>query len=277
MTLLDESLAVKRRHRHSGRPAVGSAYALACKGAVLGHLGRFSEAYACFDEALEAIRAGHSAVESSILGWRSAVCLWHGRWNDAHECAARAESLAQRVASLYVIAMGQSVAAYGTWMLRRDAASIHIVDRATEWLEASDKRLWISMSDGWLADMAAAQGDVVRARRYAARAIRRARVQDPIGAPMACRALAMLPSTDPAEPDHYLDLAMRFEVARHSPREQAVTLLDQAKHAARGSRAADAVDMLARARASFQAMGMIWHDQQAEQCLLELGHAQFRL
>ena len=43
LALLDESLAVKQRHRRSGRPAIGSAYALACKGAVLGDIGRFND------------------------------------------------------------------------------------------------------------------------------------------------------------------------------------------------------------------------------------------
>ena len=278
LTLLDESLAVKRRHRRSGRPAVGSAYALACRGAVLGDLGRFAEAYECFDEALDAISAGHSAVESSILGWRSAVCLWHGRWKDAYECATRAQSLAQRVASLYMIAMGQSVAAYATWMLNSSASSIDVIARATAWLEASDKRLSISMNYGWLADIAASMGEIRMARLNAARAVCRARGHDPLGAPMSYRALACLPSPRAGgSAERYLDLAMRASVARRSPREQAVTLLHQARQASRSGRPIHAYRLLEQARPPFQSMGMAWHDAEAERCLIELGQAHSQL
>jgi class 3 adenylate cyclase/tetratricopeptide (TPR) repeat protein len=276
--LLDESLAVKRRHRRSGRPAVGSAYALACKGAVLGDLGRFVESYECFDEALEAISSGHTAVESSIVGWRSAVCLWHGRWRDALECATRAQSLAQRVGSLYVLAMGQSVSAYATWMLDGSAASIDVIARATSWLEASDKRLSVSMNYGWLADMAATMTDVSKARFYAARAIGRARMQDPLGESMSYRALARLPSHRTSQsPEVYLDRAMRAAIARRSTREQAMTLLSQARHASRSGRRPDAYRLLEHARSSFQTMGMEWHEAEAGRCLSELAQEHSRI
>jgi class 3 adenylate cyclase/tetratricopeptide (TPR) repeat protein len=273
--LLDESLGVKRRHRRSGRPAVGSAYALACKGAVLGDLGRFVEAYECFDEALEAIRAGHTAVECTVVGWRSAVCLWHGRWVEAHECAARARSLAQRVGSLYVLAMGQSVAAYAAWMLDQRAESIDVIARATSWLEQRDKRLTISMSYGWMADIAAAMSDRSRARVNAARAIRRARAHDTFGESMGYRALADLPSLPGGRsPEAYLDLAMR--AARRSPREQAVTRLHQARRAMRSGLRPDAARLLEYARSSFRAMDMQWHDAEAERCMTELGETHFQ-
>jgi class 3 adenylate cyclase/tetratricopeptide (TPR) repeat protein len=272
--LLDEALAVKRRHRRSARPAVGSAYALACKGAVLGDLGRFAEAYECFDEALEAIRAGHSAVESSVVGWRSAVYLWHGRWQEAQESATRAQSLAQRVGSLYVLAMGQSVAAYATWMSERTPSSVDVIARATSWLEARDKRLSISMSYGWLADVTAAMADAGKVRVYAARAIHRARVRDTIGEAMSYRALASLPWRGRGRrPEEYLTLAMRSALARRSPREQAVTLLHQAQHAARSGQRPEAYHLLERARSQFVSMEMRWHDAAAQQCLTELDAA----
>ncbi len=274
LALLDESLAVKQKHRRSGRPAIGSAYALACKGAVLGDIGRFNDAYQCLDEALE-ISAGHSAVETSVIGWRSAVCLWHGCWQEARECAIRAQSLAQRVGSLYVLAMGQSVAACATWMLDRDPASIDIVVRATSWLEASDKRLSISMNYGWLAEMSAAMMDVGKARFYAARAIGRARLLDPHGESMSYLALASLPARDAGRsPDFYLQKAMRAAISKRSPREEAVTLLHQARHAERSGRSLDAHRLLEQARTSFRAMGMLWHDGEAERCQLELGMTQ---
>jgi class 3 adenylate cyclase/tetratricopeptide (TPR) repeat protein len=268
LQLLDAALGVKRRHRRSEHPAVGSAYALACKGAVLGHVGRFVEAYTCFDEALESIHAGHSAVEASVLGWCSAVCLWHGRWAEAHECATRAQHLAQRAGSLYVLAQGQAVAAYAGWMLERSPDAFDAIARATSWLERHDKRLGISMNYGWLADVAAVEERDVEVRLYAARALRRARHRDLFGEPMAYRALAVTAGRRRSHAaDDYLARAMASSVNQGSPREQAVTLLQQGEHAVRTGRRGEAVDRLTRARAAFASLAMPWHDAAAVQCL----------
>jgi class 3 adenylate cyclase/tetratricopeptide (TPR) repeat protein len=269
--LFDQALSVKRAHRQRSKPAVGSAYTLACKGAVLGDLGRFDEAYACFDEALDAIQAGHVAVECSIRGWLSAVYLWQGRCHDARESAQRTQALAHRVGSFYVLAMGQAVAAYATWMIDRTPASIDAIVRATSWLEAREKRLSISNNYGWLADMMAAEGREREARSYAALAIRRGRARDVFGEAMAYRALAQLPWRGHGkQPDEYLALAMRSALARGSEREQALTLLHQAQLAIRQGRAADARPLLDKARSAFAAMNMMWHDRLAERCLPQL-------
>ena len=79
---LDAAITVRRAHRSASRPAIGSAYSLACKALVLADRGSFAEAHACFDEALDALRGGNKVVEGSVLCWRSAVCLWQGRWED---------------------------------------------------------------------------------------------------------------------------------------------------------------------------------------------------
>lgn len=271
LQLLDESLVIKRRHRSSARAAVGSAYALACKGAVLGDLGRFAEAYDCFGEALEAIRAGHAAVEGSILGWQGAVYLWHGRWQAASETAVRAQALAQRAGSLYVLAQNQAVAAYAAWVLEAAPASMGAIIRSTSWLEERDTRLSISLNYGWLADVAAASGRVLDARAYLSRAIRRAVVRDAVGEAMAYRAMASLPwGGHGRTPEQYLALAMQSAISRRSLREQAVTLLHQAQHAADHHRRLEAVQLAERAQSEFTSMGMSWHHALAEQCLARL-------
>ncbi len=269
--LFDEALAGKRPHRQPSKAAVGSAYTLACKGAVLGDLGRFSEAYACFDEALDAIQAGHPAVETSILGWLSAVHLWQGRWHDARQSAQRAQALADRVGSLYVLNMGRAVAAYATWMIDGTRTSVDTIIRATSWLEDHEKRLSISNNYGWLADIMVTEAREEEARAYAALAIERARVGDAFGEAMAYRALARLPWREHGEPsDVYLALAMKSAIARGSEREQAVTLLHQAQLAMGQGRSADARSLLERARSAFRAMSMMWHDGLAEQSLRQL-------
>jgi tetratricopeptide (TPR) repeat protein len=271
LQLLDEALTIKRRHRRSVHAAVGSAYALACKGAVLGDLGRFAEAYDCFGEALEAIRAGHAAVEGSILGWQGAVYLWQGRWQAASENALRTQALAQRAGSLYVLAQSRAVAAYAAWMQEASPASIEEIVRSTSWLEERDTRLSISLNYGWLADVAAASGRVLDARVYLSKAIHRARVRDAVGEAMAYRAMASVPWCGHGRtPEQYLSLAMQSAVSRRSPREQAVTLLHQAQHAAGNQQRLEAIQLAERAQSAFTAMRMSWHHALADQCLARL-------
>lgn len=277
LDLLDQALNVKRRHR-TGRPAVGSAYALACKGAVLGELGQFADAYACFDEALSAIRAGHPAVESSIGGWRSAVYLWQGCWSEARETAVRAEHLAAGIGSLYVLGMCQSVAAYATWMLEQSTEALGIVVRATSWLEARDKRLLISLNYGWLADLAASAMDEKTTRQCLARAITRARRRDPLGLAMCYRAMARIAAQDrPPRAERYFALAMGEALGRQSRREEAVTLLEQAQFEIVRGHEGVARDLLLRAQVDFARMHMAWHSAQAEKSLSQLQGSLSRL
>jgi class 3 adenylate cyclase len=262
---LDAAIAVRRAQRSASRPAIGSAYSLACKASVLGDRGSFAEAHACFDEALDALRGGNKVVEGSVLCWRSAVCLWQGRWEDARQSAAEAEHIAERVKSLYVYGMSRALGAYASWILQGDPQALGTISAATQWLEARDKRLFISLNYGWLADGMTASGRHDEARSHAARALRRARAHDRLGEAMACRALARSAEqgqgSRPAE--HYLALAMRAARAKGARHEMAVTDLCAAEiQLARGRRDA-ALALLDQAEAAFEAMGMEWHLAQA--------------
>lgn len=263
---LDEAIEIKRRHRSGARPAVGSAYTLACKGAVLGDRGRFADAHECFTEALDAVGGGNHAVKGSILEWQSAVYLWQGRWSDALASATRAQSIAERIASLYVLGMSYALAGYARWMLDRVPESIEAIIRATSWLEARDKRLSISLNYGWLADAMVDTNRYGEAREYMARALRRARNRDHFGVAMACRAMSRVPAGDDRHrpPEHYLKLAMASAHARGSPHEQAVTRLHQAQFEATNGRPVEAAALLERARSEFRAMDMHWHEAEAQ-------------
>jgi hypothetical protein len=156
-------------------------------------------------------------------------------------------------------------------MAEGSAASFSTIVRATSWLEARDKRLWISMNYGWLADIAAVDGNSAETRKQAAKAVRRARIRDVVGEPMAYRALASLPPRDGGRArDDYLALAMRSAVRRASPREQAVTLLHQAREAGRRGHRAESIALIERASAAFASMGMLWHDAIAQRYRAEL-------
>ena len=262
---LDEAIAVKRRYRSGRRPAVAFAYTLACKGWVLGDRGHFGDAHACFAEAYDAVRGDTQPVRASILGWQAAVYLWQGRWSDARAAAIEAQRIAERVESLYILAMNQTLGEYARWMLDRTPDTIEPMVRATSWLEARDKRLYISLSYGWIAETMLGAGRYSDARAYAARALRRARDRDKLGEPMAYRVLARLPAAHRRhQPDYYLDAAMRSAEARRSPHEEAVTLLHRAELAAADGRAAEAAVLSTRACSAFSAMEMRWHQLEAQ-------------
>lgn len=268
---IDAALDVKRQHHGTRRPSVGLAYTLACKGAVLGDLGRFDDAHACFDEALDSITIGESPVEGSVLGWRSAVYLWQGRWEDARRTAQRVQHTAQRTGSLYVLAMGLVVFNYTNWIISREAGAIDAMIHAISWLEAREKLLSISMSYGWLAESLAAAGRTAESRSYAARALVRARRDDRFGEAQAYRALAMLPwSGHGATPEHHIARAHQAALRRRSPREQAATQLAEARLLAHSGRRQEAAQLLARARAAFGAMKMAWHAAAADEQLAQL-------
>ena len=266
LALLEEAISGKRQRDKGSRTAVGFAYTLACKAAVLGDRGQFGEAYACFDEAIESVSGSGHEVEGSILCWRSGVALWQGRWEKARRAAMRAQRIAERVKSLYLYAMSLSLGAYAGWMLERAPGSLETITDATSWLETRDRGLFISLNYGWLADGMVAGGRFAEARRYAARALIRSHKEDRIGEAMACRALARSAALGhqrkPAE--HYIARAMAAASARGSPHEIAVTQLCHAEIELARANRAKAGPLLDRAEDAFRSMAMPWHLGEAD-------------
>ena len=261
LVLLDEAIDARHQRRRSGRPAVGFAYTLACKASVLGDRGLFDEAYQCFDEALESVRGAGHQVEGSILCWRSGVALWQGQWEEAGRCALEAQSVAERVKSLYLYAMSISLGAYAAWSKNGTIGSLQTIVDATSWLENRDRGLFISLNYGWLADGLVARKDWQVARGYAARALLRARNHDRIGGSMACRAMARASAAGknrhPAE--YYLALAISNAQARGSPHEIALTQLCEAEIRLASEQRSQAAGLLEQAGDAFEAMAMTWH------------------
>lgn len=269
LQLLDEALSAKRKDRVAGRLAVGSVYSLACKGSVLGDLGRFSEAHRCFDEALEELGDARHGVEGSVRCWRAGVFLWQGKWDEARRDADLAEAIGERVTSLYVFAMGRSLGAYARWVMDRDGPALQRLLDATSWLEARDKRLFISLNYGWLADAMEAAGRPAEARRFAARAILRGHRQDRLGEVMAYRALARLALDSRAarSAEHYLERGLLAARARSSSHEVSVTQMHVAElRALRGDREG-ARAMLDELVSVFEELQMDWHRAEARRRL----------
>jgi class 3 adenylate cyclase/tetratricopeptide (TPR) repeat protein len=265
LDLLDSAVAVKRERRPGSRPAPDMTYSLACKASILGDLGRFDQAQLFFDAALATLPGQGHEVEGSVLCWRSAVNLWQGRWQAARDDALAAQRIAERVKSLYLFAMSRGLGAYAESKLEPGPRALRGLLDSALWLESRDKNLFVSLNHGWLAEALAADGQRAEARLSAARALRRIRKRDWIGAAMAARAMARLAATgeDWNAAERHLGLAETVAHTRGSAHERACNQLCRAEVAlAQGARSV-ASACLDRACDAFEGMQMDWHLAQA--------------
>jgi len=267
--LLDEAIAKQRPRQATakpGRPAVGLAYSLACRGYVLGDQGQFQAADSMFAEALQLVGGSNHAVEASIQGWHAAVLLWQGRWQEAQRSAAEGQRIGALVRSLFTFAMGQAAGAYGLWRggpAEQAGLACQRLQDATAWLAPRGGGLFNSLNHGWLAEVRVSQGDRARARKHICLALRRARQHDWIGVAMAYRAAACLAQREdqPEVRDRYLAAALDVARRRGSLHERAVTQLCAAELAQARGQALPA--LLDEAETGFEAMGMAWHLERA--------------
>jgi len=270
LPLLDRALESKARTARPGsRVAVGSAYSLARKAFLLGDLGRFDDAAACFDEALQLIGDQVHPVRSSIDSLRAAVHLWQGAWGSALAAAGRSAAVALACRSRYLLAMARSFEACATWRTRGASAPVfrQLAD-ATGWIASRGGGASTSLNHGWLVALALEDGHPADARAHAARLFMRARWGDRHGFAMGCRALADAAARagDARHAYRYLSLADDAASARDSPREHALNLLCRAEVLTRlGAPAAAHRDALVdEACDTFRRLGMGWHLAQAQ-------------
>jgi tetratricopeptide (TPR) repeat protein len=267
LVLLDAAVDGKRRQSRPGSSlAVGSAYALACKGYLLGDQGHFAQADDCFAEALHLVGDSLHQVAASVHHWISVVYQWQGRWEEALRVAERASEIAELVRSRQQLAMGRALAGYAQWTLTRDPQALQAVRDATAWIDARKGALATSLNHGWLVDGAVATGRNEEARRHAARLFMRVRQHDRIGEALGCRALARAAAklNDFARAEHYLAGAERSAQVRGSAHELAATQLCRAQIEVGRGRVAEAQRLLDSACTAFELMGMRWHLERAE-------------
>jgi len=229
LPLLDEAIQVKRRHRSPNRAPITLAYSLSCKAFALGDMGRFAEAYACFEEAMEAISGIRHEGEVSVLNHYAVVRLWHGQPEEAARLAGEGAKVAERVRSHYSHAMSRAIIAYSSWLILPDPEAVTSLSEATAWLEARDRGQYRSLNHGWLAEVMVAGGRVAEARAHAARALTRARKRDRLGEAMAMRAMARASAALGwgNDADRYIERALEAAAARRSPHELAASRLCQ--------------------------------------------------
>jgi tetratricopeptide (TPR) repeat protein len=275
LPLLEEAVAIKRRHRRGSRPAVGLAYSLVCLASVVGDRGDFERAYRCFDEAWALLNGATHEIGASIQGWRAAVLTWQGRWQDARSAAQESARIAEETHSLFQFCQGQATAAYADWKLSGEERFIEIAEQATAWLEPRESGLFRSLNHGWMVDGWISCGQRDRARWHASRALRRGRTGDLIGAAMALRALARDAAAvgEAERAQHYLARARRVATLRESAHERAATELCGAEVLAMLNPEADVRAQAAAALRLFEGMNMHWHALRARALAGEDGPA----
>ena len=241
LALLDEAIDAKRErssapnYRKSGRPAVGLAYSLACKAAVLGDRGQFERGARLFRGGAGGGRPcrASGARARSCAGAAPCIC---GRAAGMKARKRRPRPSASPSASRAYTCMPWACRSAAMPPGRRPAPRPPCWRSrdATSWLEGYDKALFTSLNHGWLAECLVAEAMWKQARRHAARAILRGRRHDRIGEAMAYRAMAVAAAAGhnrrPAE--QYMALAMRSalsqRVAARDCRHPAVRGRDQA-------------------------------------------------
>jgi class 3 adenylate cyclase/tetratricopeptide (TPR) repeat protein len=258
LTLLDEAIATKRQNGVGRRAAIGLAYSLSCKGFTLADLGRFDEAQALFDEAIDALRGETHGMAASVLTQRCAASLWRGRLSEAAALAAEAETIAERVKARYLYSMSRALAAQARWKVEGSDQALGVMIEATDWLETSNSRQFLSLNYGWLTEAFVEVGEIKKARDYAARALWRARQGDRLGEAMALRALARAAAAGHGDRSAwiYLVRAKAAADARGSAHETARNRMCAAEIALAGGDRPLARHLLSQVRPALAAMGM---------------------
>jgi hypothetical protein len=167
------------------------------------------------------------------------------------------------------MAMGRAVAACARWHQSGDREALDDLREAVGWLSRRGNALFSSLNHGWLAEGLAAVGDVAGARTHAARALRRARRSDLLGASLACRTMCLQSARAGqfAKARRWLEAARHWASVRESRREQAENTLCAAELAVVCGRVEEATPLLSEADAAFAGLGMQAHRARGQSLL----------
>jgi tetratricopeptide (TPR) repeat protein len=259
LVLLEGAVDSKRKTARPGSGiAVGSAYSLGCKGGLLADQGHFDQAQACFDESLLLLGNSKHQVASSVLNWVGLAYLWQGRWEDALATGERSVTIAGNIRSTQLYSFSRSLNAYSRWLLDRNERDLNELRVAVQWIAERRGTLLSSMIYGWLVDAAVQIGETSEARAYAAKILRRSRVDDRIGEAMGCRSLALLAArkNDSVAVNRYLHYAERSAVIRGSAHEAAQNLFCRARCEALAGSSEAAATLRNQALVQFERLGM---------------------
>lgn len=264
LPLLDKAINIKRHYRTGRHNNVGLAFSLVCRAYLLGDRGSFERSYECFDEAIVCLAGTTHEIGATVHGWRSAVLLWQGHWEEARVAADESSRIAETTRSLTQLSVARAMSAYADWMLTRKPEFMKTIFDVTAWLEPRKSGLFRSLNHGWLAEGLLHGGQRHEARRHASLALKRGRQRDFLGAAMSYRAMAHdAVDSRPDAAQRYVQRALKIARIRDSAHEVAVTQLCAAQIELRMNQPDQAIALLGTAISGFRRMGMQWHLSEA--------------
>lgn len=260
--LIDVAVDAKRqRSRPRGGLAMGSAYALACKGGMLADRGDFADAHGCFEEALALLGGSTHPIGNSVRNWIAVAHNWQGQWDQAAQVAAQSLRIAENTRALLLLAAARGSLGYAQWSGEGSSTGLEQLNEAMRWMEERRSRFYTSIYHGWLLVAEVAEGRRDEVRAHAVKVFQRARQGERLGLAVVCRGLAWVAADqgDGAGAQRWLLRADLAAARRQSAREQALNAWARAQVGERlGSRDASR-RWLDAAATQFEALGMRWH------------------
>jgi len=188
---INSAVATKLKNRSGDRASSALAYAVSCRAFALADQGRFEEAETSFKEALIYLNETRHQTAMSIIGHRSAAALWRREYAQTVEYSSKVLEMAKQMRSRYHYAMSKALLAAAAFYQTGDAAPLKQIETASNWMISDGSQQYISLNYGYLVDGYAQLEDWLNVRRFAARALQRARNGDRLGESTAYRGLAL--------------------------------------------------------------------------------------
>jgi len=264
--LIDAAIDAKRqRSRPQAGLAIGSAYALACKGGVLADLGEFTKAHSCFEEAINLLDGSTHPVGNSVRNWIAVAHNWQGNWAAAETVAADSVRIAENTRALLLLSAARSSGGYAAWAGERRAEGLDQLAEAMRWMDEHQGRFYTSIYFGWLVAANLTEGRMQEARAHAVKVFQRARHGERLGEAVAARGLAWTETLRGNETaaQRWMRRADVAANRRDSPRESALNQLMHGQIQTRLGRRDPAQRALNIAGTEFDRMRMLWHAQAA--------------
>ncbi len=222
LPLLDKAINAHGPTEEGSADRMSVCYTLGCKAMALGDMGDIDGATRVSDLAVEWLAGSGNPVAANVLAMWVCVRIWGEDWRQAEEGAARLQQLTHKIRNIYLFGMARSLGAYTRWRVSGEQAAAEELVEATGWLESYGKGQFLSLNFGWLTTICCEYDDVPQVRKYAAKAIKRARIGDRFGEAMTYRTLAEVAHRNGwRQPwQAYLDRADHSAEARDSTRDR---------------------------------------------------------
>lgn len=214
---------------------IATRYALSCYAFMLADQGNYDAIGSQSMPAERVMTDTFSSLNASVFTYRLTVSMFQEDWNNVIAQSKSCLNTAIYVHTPYQSMISRAQMANALWKQTRDPSHLEQLDFAASWFDghASQQRSSIIYS---VASQAYFEGhDTMRCRKYAARALLRARVAgDILGLPLTYRVLAQLSARfqRTAHVQRYLKLAFRASDTKVSPRERSATIAIEATIAA---------------------------------------------